>query len=100
MPKQRNTREENESIRKGEVPGEWKQNPSREAQKDTEARWTKKRGISYYGYKNYVNVDREHKFIRGYEVTDASVHDSGVFEEVLDESSSGEGSGRTALIVP
>ena len=66
---QRNTRDENESIRKGGVPGEWKENPSRGAQKDTDARWTKKRGASYYGYKNHVNVDREHKFIRGYEVT-------------------------------
>ena len=39
------------------------------SEKDTDARWTKKRGASYYGYKNHVNVDREHKFIRGYKVT-------------------------------
>ena len=73
VPKQRNTRDENERIKKGEVPGEW--NERRCAQKDTEARWTKKRGTSYYGYKNHVNVDAENKLIRGYEVTDASVHD-------------------------
>ena len=82
VPKQRNTRDENKRIKKGEVPGEWKKEKS--AQKDTDARWTKKRGISYYGYKNHVNVDVENKLIRGYEVTDASVHDSRVFEEMLE----------------
>ena len=89
VPKQRNTRDENEKIKKGEVPGEWKK--QKRAQKDTEARWTKKRGTSYYGYKNHVNVDVEHKLIRVYEVTDASVHDSRVFEEILDEKNEGSG---------
>jgi IS5 family transposase len=39
-------------------------------------------------YKNHVSVDVAHKLIRGYEVTDASVHDSQVFEELLDENNS------------
>ena len=90
VPKQRNTRDENESIKKGEVPEQWEENPSKDAQKDTDARWTKKRGVSCYGYKNHVNVDAKNKFIRGYEVTDASVHDSRVFEEILDEGNSGD----------
>jgi len=89
VPKQRNTRDENEKIRKGETPGEWKK-PKR-AQKDTDARWTKKRGTSYYGYKNHVNVDAKNKLIRNCGVTDASVHDSRVFEEMLDEGNGGEG---------
>ena len=58
-------------------------------QKDTDARWTKKHGKSHYGYKNHINVDKEHKLIRRYAVTDASVHDSQVFDEVLDEENSG-----------
>ena len=34
--------------------------------------------------KNHVSVDRRHKLIRRYEVTDAAVHDSRVLEAVLD----------------
>ena len=94
VPKQRNTRDENEKIRKGETPGEWKK-PKR-AQKDTDARWTKKRGTSYYGYKNHVNVDAKNKLIRNYGVTDASVHDSRVFEEILMRTTAAKGCGQTA----
>ena len=54
-------------------------------QKDEYACWTKKHGKSYYGYKNHINIDKEHKLIRRYGVTDASVHDSQVFDELLDE---------------
>lgn len=82
-PRQRNTKEENERIKKGEAPGEWK--PAKRRQKDTEARWTKKNGRSYFGYKNHVSVDVKHKLIRDYQVTDAAVHDSRVLEELLDE---------------
>ena len=46
----------------------------------------KKRGKSYFGYKNHVEVDVKHKLIREYKVTDASVHDSRVFEDILDET--------------
>ncbi|MDE0812288.1 MAG: IS5 family transposase, partial [Alphaproteobacteria bacterium] len=53
-------------------------------QKDTDARWTKKRGQSHYGYKNHINVDRRHKLVRRYHVTDAAVHDSQVLDEILD----------------
>jgi transposase, IS5 family len=35
-----------------------------------------------------VDIDAKHKFIRGYAMTDASVHDSQVFEELLDENNS------------
>lgn len=41
-------------------------------------------GVSCYGYKNHVNVDMANKLMRGYGVTDVSVHDSRVFEEMLD----------------
>lgn len=85
-PRQRNSREENKQIKEGsaeEVRQGWSK--SKSAQKDTDARWTKKNGKSYFGYKNHVQTDVKHKFIRDYEVTDASVHDSQVFEELLDE---------------
>lgn len=32
--------------------------------------------MSYYGYKNHAKCDEKSKLITGYEVTDASVHDS------------------------
>ncbi len=86
VPKQRNSREENKRIKQGEVPEGWSEQKKR--QKDTDARWTKKNGQNYYGYKNHIDVDVKHKLIRSYEVTPASVHDSQVFESLLDEDNS------------
>src|SRR5512139_1648788 len=88
VPKQRNTREENETVKEGNIPSDWVKKPAKLAQKDRDARWTQKHGKSYYGYKNHIAVDVEHKFIRRYEVTSASVHDSQVFEALLDEHNS------------
>ena len=48
------------------------------------ARWTKKHGKSHYGYKNHVNVDRRHKLVRRYHVSDAAEHDSQVLDDILD----------------
>lgn len=83
VPKQRNSREENATIKAGDCPAEWDKQPNKRRQKDTEARWTKKHGASHYGYKNHVNVDKKHKLIRQYAVTDAAVHDSQVLEDIL-----------------
>ena len=58
VPKQRNSREENETVKRGETPAEWEQKPAKNRQKDKDARWTKKHGKSFFGYKNHVNVDR------------------------------------------
>ena len=41
----------------GETPKEWGKEPAKNRQKDKDARWTKKHGNSFYGYKNHVNVD-------------------------------------------
>ena len=84
VPKQRNGRDENAAIKAGETPKGWDDKPAKRRQKDTDARWTKKHGKSHYGYKNHVNVDRRHKLIRRYKVTDAAVHDSQVLDDVLD----------------
>lgn len=85
-PKQRNSREENAQIKQGDIPPDWEE--AKKRQKDTDARWTKKHATSYYGYKNHVNVDVKHKLIRVYTVTDASAHDSGMFNDLLDETNS------------
>lgn len=86
VPKQRNGRDENAAIKAGETPEGWDDQPAKRRQKDTDARWTKKHGRSHYGYKNHVNVDRRHKLIRRYKVTDASVHDSQALDDILDET--------------
>ena len=81
VPIQRNSKDENEQIKAGETPEDWSE--SKRRQKDADARHTKKRKKSFFGYKNHANVDAEHKIIRDYEITTASVHDSQVFEELL-----------------
>ncbi|QPN65280.1 transposase [Synechococcus sp. CBW1006] len=53
-------------------------------QKDLDARWTKKNGISYYGYKNSICIDVDHGFIRRYAVTPANIHDSQLLPRLLD----------------
>ncbi len=82
VPRQRNSRDDNETIKKGGVPADW--SGKKKAHKDIDARWTKKNKTAFYGYKNHVNVDRKHKLIRKYKVTDASVHDSQELDNVLD----------------
>jgi IS5 family transposase len=85
-PKQHNSREENEAIKAGKTPEGWEEKPAMNAQKDKDARWTKKNEQNFYGYKNHVGIDRKHKIIRRYAETDASVHDSQKLDEVLDKS--------------
>jgi len=83
VPKQRNTKDENKEIKEGKVPQSFTENSHKLAQKDLDARWTKKGNNSYYGYKNHVNADVKYKFVRNYEVTSAEVHDSQPFISLL-----------------
>jgi transposase, IS5 family len=84
VPKQRNSRSENEQIKAGDKPQAWQDKPNQLEQKDTDARWTQKNGVNYYGYKNHINVDVDYKLIRKYEVTDAAVHDSQMLGNIID----------------
>ena len=86
VPKQRNGRDENEDVKAGKTPEAWQKNPAKNRQKDKDARWTKKHGKSFYGYKNHVNADAKHKLIRQYDVTDASVHDSQTFDGLVNQA--------------
>ena len=88
-PMQRNSRSENEAIKAGKTPEGWQEKPAKNAQKDKDARWTKKHDRSFYGYKNHIGIDRAHKLIRRYAETDASVHDSQKLDDVLDKSNTG-----------
>ena len=85
VPSQRNKREENAQIKSGETPSAWKEEAAKPKlrQKDLDARWTKKNNEKHYGYKNHINADQEHKLVQSYKITDASVHDSQVFTELL-----------------
>lgn len=84
VPVQRNTRDENKQIKSGEKPSDWSSEPSKDRQKDVNARWTEKHGKKYFGYKNHINADVKHKLIRKYRITSASVHDSQAFKDLLD----------------
>ena len=101
-PKQRLTREEKRRIRDGEDPP-WP--PAKARQKDTQARWTVKRGrvkakpgptldgseartvegllIPAFGYKSHINIDRRYRLIRRFTVTDAARHDGGQLPDLL-----------------
>lgn len=85
VPRQRNTREENMQLKKGEIPEEWKDKPNKLRQKDIDASWTQHNGQNYFGYKDHVKADTETKLITAYEVTPANVHDSNVLEQLLDK---------------
>jgi IS5 family transposase len=84
VSRQHNSEDENKLIKQGEVPPTWQDKPHKQAQKDTDARWTKKGGKSYFGYKDHICIDAEHGLIRRYAVTNAAVHDSQVLGQLLD----------------
>jgi len=56
-------KEENDAIKNDEIPENFKENHKKLSQKDTDARWTKKNNVSYFGYKNHVKVDSKSKII-------------------------------------
>jgi IS5 family transposase len=85
VPKSRNTREENEAVKSGQTPQKWSMKSAKNRQKDKDARWTKKHGRSFYGYKNHINADARYKLIRGYDVTDG-VHDSQTLDGLLSKA--------------
>lgn len=90
-PRQRNTRDENKHIKEtGTAPDEWKEKPHKICQKDIDARWTKKNFVTFYGYKNHIKADTKTKLIEKYTVTDASVHDSQVIDELLTDKDKGQ----------
>jgi IS5 family transposase len=89
VPRQRNSREENQTIKEGKVPDDWTGDPAKLRQKDTDARWAKKNEQTFYGYKDHVKVDTESKLIQTYEVTDASVHDSQVLPSLIKTTDAG-----------
>jgi IS5 family transposase len=100
-PRQRLTVAEKQLIRSGEQP-DW---PAAQARhKDTDARWTVKRGrvkkkpgpalenrrqltegllIPAFGYKSHINTDRRYRLIRRFQVTHAAAHDGSRLTDLL-----------------
>ena len=74
-----------QQIKRGETPDSWKGNESQRRQLDPDARFTNRRGVSLYGYKNHISVDVKYKLIRQTTVTDAARHESLVVEKLLNK---------------
>jgi IS5 family transposase len=87
-PKRKNTKEQRESLKKGEVPKEWAdaEHPQKLMQRDTDATWTKKGNEAHFGYKDNVKVDLDSKIIVDYEVTVSSTSDVKAAEGIFDEN--------------
>jgi len=83
VPRQRNSKEENEQIKACEVPENIASNPHVLAQKDLDAEWAKKGDEVHFGYKNHAVIDDKHKLIRGYGVTGAATHDSKPYTDLM-----------------
>ena len=87
VPRQRNTRDENKTIKEGGVPEEWHSEEKKNMleQKDTDARWAKKNDETHYGYKDHIKVDKDSKMIVDFNVSTANVHDSRCLFDLIDE---------------
>ncbi|HEY6054345.1 MAG TPA: transposase, partial [Gaiellaceae bacterium] len=83
-PVQRNKREEAEIVKQSIMPTTW--TAHKRAQKDVDAKWTKKHGKNHFGYKLHASVDKRYKVIRKVIITHAAVADTTVFEDLLDTS--------------
>lgn len=81
-PKQLMSKDEKALVGEGAMPIAW--SPAKRRQKDMDARWTKKHGKSYFGYKVSANADNCYKLVRKIAVSTASEHDTLHFEGVLD----------------
>lgn len=83
-PRQHPSSEEREILQQEATPAHWNRHQRR--QHDPDARWTKKHGCSYFGYKLSANVDVRHKLIRGCVISDAAEHDVRHLPALLDSA--------------
>ena len=103
-PKQRNTDGEKRDIKEGRIPPQWAKNPAKLRQKDRDASWTVKYtkakpseegrprvdlAIPAFGYKNHIGIDRRHRLIRRWLVTDAARHDGALLPQLIDRNNTG-----------
>jgi IS5 family transposase len=82
-------------------PAEWTTKPAKLRQKDRDARWTVKctkakpseesmprvdLAVPAFGYKNHIGIDRRHRLIRRWTVTDTARHDGSILAELIDKN--------------
>jgi len=86
VPRQRNSKGENQEIKEGNVPAEWEEegNKHKKAQKDVDARWATKNKEKHFGYKNHIKIDKKSKIITKYRTTSAEVHDSQELKNLIE----------------
>ena len=85
VPRQRNTREENETIKQDDIPESFENHPAKLSQKDMDARWLTKNSERHFGYKNHINADAVTKLITKFTTSSASLHDSQKLEELVNQ---------------
>jgi len=85
VPRQRNSREDNKTIKDGHIPESFNESKAKFSQKDTDARWMTKSGERHYGYKDHVNADAKTKLITEYSVSSAAPHDSTELMNIISE---------------
>ena len=56
------------------------------SKRDNDADFTKKRGKTYYGYKGHIAIDSKTEVIKKVEFSSASIHDSNMFNSLIDET--------------
>ncbi|MBR2252492.1 MAG: IS5 family transposase [Neisseriaceae bacterium] len=88
VPRQHNTRKENEAIKQGKEL--WEDKPNKKCPKDIDARWVKKGEEKHFGYKNHIVICKVSKMISSFTVIPASVHDSNAIELLLNKNNSGQ----------
>lgn len=93
VPKAHLDKDEKQSVKDGETPAHW--SAKQAAHIDTDARWTAKRDVYYFGYKAHINTDQEHKLIRTIDVTPANVDDRVPLEHLIDASEERKRTGKT-----
>ncbi|MDD2286138.1 MAG: IS5 family transposase [Paludibacter sp.] len=99
--RQRSTREENNSIKEGRGDELWneeeidneedkKKKSNKKRHKDTDARWTKKGGQKFYGYKTHTKIDAKSKLIKKSVTTSAEQHNSVPTKLLIDSDDYGQ----------
>ena len=90
VSRHRSSRKKNALIKQGEVPPAWKEQPHKLSQKDCDAQWTKKNGVSFVGYKNHIKADVQSVLITNHQVTGASVHGSQPLPDLIGQQNKEE----------
>jgi len=86
----RNSKEDNDLIKNGQIPQEWEDNPNIGRQKNSDARWVKHHNRKAYGYKDHLKIDKKTKLITNDEVTPANVYDGEMSDALIEERDKGK----------